>query len=485
MSVSADVSEISDYHAAVGALQARGRFGIQLGLGRTRALLRTLGDPQRSMPGVLIGGTNGKGSVQAMVAAVLHAAGSRVGQTPKPHLVSYRERILVDGRPIAPADFAPLIRDVLRAARSVPSRLGAPTEFELLTAAAFRWFAQSAVRVAVIEVGLGGRLDATNVWDGGVAAITSVGLDHTEHLGHTTAAIGREKAAIIKRGNLAVSGVTGGGAGPIRSRARRLRVPLVEVGPLEIEGMDRAGITVRHPTDGPVRIGLLGRHQALNAAVALAILEALERADLAKVTPQALRAGLSGVRWPGRLELLALHRDGRACSPASGALEPAAVDPLASGPDPTDLLLDGAHNVDGARALAEALGDLRPLLSAGRVTLLMGALRDKDVAGMVEALAGAAALRGAQVVASTVPDAPRSMSAPDLASIWREQAPRGASIQAVDHPAEALAVAVAAAQGHGGPLICCGSLYLVGAVRGQLVDDAELRDPPLPSRAEG
>ncbi|MBA3307556.1 MAG: bifunctional folylpolyglutamate synthase/dihydrofolate synthase [Chloroflexi bacterium] len=465
------VVEASDYHAAVSALQVRGRFGIRLGLGRTRALLGALGDPQRSLPGVLIGGTNGKGSVQAMVAAVLRAAGIRVGQTPKPHLVSYRERIVVDGRAIAPSDFAAVIREVLSAARSVPSRLGAPTEFELLTAAAFRWFADSAVRIAVIEVGLGGRLDATNAWDGGVAAITSVGLDHTEYLGDTTAEIGHEKAAIIKRGNVAVSGVTGGGASPIRTRARRLGVPLVEVAPLEVEAMDRAGITVRHPTHGPLRISLLGRHQALNAAVALATLDALERADLVHVTPEALRAGLSGVRWPGRLELLALERDGEAHL-------------LARDPGAIDLLLDGAHNLDGARALADALDDLRPLLSAGRPTLLMGVLRDKDAAGMVQVLARSGALRSAHVVTTTVPDAPRSLSATDLASIWRGSPSEGASVLAVDDPSEALAVALAAARGAGGPLICCGSLYLVGAVRGQLVEDPELRDPPPPSREE-
>ncbi len=466
------VVEASDYHAALSALQARGRFGIRLGLARTRALLAALGDPQRSLPGVLIGGTNGKGSVQAMVAAVLRAGGIRVGQTPKPHLVSYRERILVDGQAIAPSDFAAVIRGVLSAARSVPSRLGPPTEFELLTAAAFRWFADSAVRIAIIEVGLGGRLDATNVWNGGVATITSVGLDHTEHLGDTTAEIGREKAAIIKPGNLAVSGVTGAGALPVRARARRLGVPLVEVAPLEIEAMDRSGITVRHPTHGTLRIGLLGRHQALNAAVALATLDALQRADLVQVTPEAVRAGLSGVHWPGRLELLTVGRDGEARA-------------LARDPDAIDLLLDGAHNPDGARALADALDDLRPLLAAGRPTLLMGVLRDKDVAGMVDALARSAALRSAHVVATTVPDAPRSMSAADLASIWRQSASghasEHASSQALEDPSEALAVALAAARGAGGPLICCGSLYLVGAVRGQLVEDPELRDPPPPS----
>jgi dihydrofolate synthase/folylpolyglutamate synthase len=451
-------AEAEAYHAALAVLQARGRFGIRLGLGRTRALLAALGDPHRALPGVLIGGTNGKGSVQAMVAAVLCAAGVRVGQTPKPHLVSYRERIVVDGSPIAPRDFTALLEDVLQAASGVPGRLGAPTEFELLTAAAFHHFAQSGVRVGVIEVGLGGRLDATNAWDGGVAAITSVGLDHTEFLGTTLDAIGREKAAIIKRGDLAVSGVTGEGALPIRRRARRLDVPLVEVGPLGLEDMDRGGITVRHPSHGLLHVALLGRHQAMNAAVAVAILEALDRRGLARLEPAALRAGLAAVRWPGRLELLTI------------------------GPEAIDVLLDGAHNVDGARALAGALADVRPLLSVGRPTLLMGTLRDKDASGMIEALATREALGGARVLTTTVPEAPRSLSATELAAMWREQSPAGSSIEAIDDPSEALDHALSAARAEGGPLICCGSLYLVGAVRGRLVDEPELRDPPLPGR---
>lgn len=450
-------AEAEAYHAALAQLRARGRFRIKLGLGRTRALLAALGDPQRDVRGVLIGGTNGKGSVQAMVAAVLRAAGRRLGQTPKPHLVSYRERLLLDGRPISAGAFATLLDGVLDVARGLPARLGAPTEFELLTAAAFRWFADSGVQLGVIEVGLGGRLDATNVWDGGVAAITSVGLDHTEYLGHTLAAIGREKAAIVKRGDVAVSGVTGAGAPPIRRRARRLRVPLREVEPLALEDMDRTGITLRHPSHGPLRVGLLGRHQAANAAVAVAIIEALDEAGLAAFDAPALREGLAAVRWPGRLELL--------------TVEPRAV----------EVLLDGAHNVAGAGALAEALGDLRPLLSGGRRTLLMGTLRAKDAEGMVEALAGQLAM-DAQVVATTVPDAPGSLGAQELASMWRAWLPDGTSVRAIDDPGEALASAIDMARQAGGPLICCGSLYLVGAVRGRLVDDPELRDPPLPVR---
>ena len=173
------------FAASVAALQARGRFGIRLGLGRTRALLAALDHPEAGIRGALIGGTNGKGSVVALVSSCLAAQGYRAGETPKPHLVSYRERIRIAGRPISADDFVDLVRAGLPVADRVARRLGPPTEFELLTALAFRHFADSRVDLAVVEVGLGGRLDATHAWDGGVAVITNVDLDHTEHLIHT------------------------------------------------------------------------------------------------------------------------------------------------------------------------------------------------------------------------------------------------------------------------------------------------------------
>ena len=216
-----------NYQAVLARLAARGRFGIRLGLSRTRALLHQLGDPHVGLPGVLIGGTNGKGSTQALVASVLREGGIRVGQTPKPHLVSYRERIVVDGRPIAVEDFTNLLTEVLEQADFVARKHGSPTEFEVLTAAAFLWFRRSGVEVGVIEVGLGGRLDATNVWQGGVSAITNVALDHMEHLGNTVEAIAREKAAIIKRGDShAVTGATEPALRVIRARSRRVGVRL-------------------------------------------------------------------------------------------------------------------------------------------------------------------------------------------------------------------------------------------------------------------
>ena len=433
------------YDEALRALAERGRFGVRLGLGRIRALLRELGDPQLRMRGVLIGGTNGKGSVLALTAAVLRAAGYRVGETPKPHLVSYRERLQISGQPVDPATFARLVGDVLPAAERVAARLGPTTEFELLTAMIFRWFAEERVDVAVVEVGLGGRLDATHAWDGGVAAITNVDLDHMDRLGSTVTAIAREKAAIIERGDLAVTGATGDALAVIQRRAARVGAPLTIVEPAPIVGLDRDGLDVELPRLGRTRVALRGRHQAANVAVADAVLDALEAAGIARASLEQRRAGYAAAVWPGRLELLEV--DGR------------------------EVLLDGAHNPAGAATLATALDDLRPSLAGGPFTLVMATMADKDVDGIIRALSVARALDGATVIATRV-DAARALPADALAARWQALVP-GVRIRVEADPGAALDVALADVRG---PVVVAGSLYLVGAVRARLVDDPLLAD---------
>jgi dihydrofolate synthase/folylpolyglutamate synthase len=440
----------TDYHEALAALAARGRFGIRLGLGRTRALFAALGDPQLALHGALVGGTNGKGSVLALAGSALRAAGLRVGETPKPHLVSYRERVQVDGQPISVTDFTRHAEAVLAVADPVARRHGEPTEFELLTAVVFRHFAEAGIDVALVEVGLGGRLDATHAWDGGVAAVTNVALDHMDRLGSTIAAIAREKAAIIERGDRAVTGADGEGLAIIRRRARRVGAPLTEVSPAPLRRWDRDGLTVEMPRLGEVRVGLRGRHQAANVAVADAILDAIDAAGIATAGDDARRRGYATAVWPGRLELLTL--------------------------DGVDVLLDGAHNPAGAAALAQAIDDLRPHLMPGPLTLVMAAMADKDVDGIIAALAGASALLGARVLATNL-DAARAMPADELARRWRRLAPRVADVVMVADPIEA----VGRARALGGPVVVAGSLYLVGAVRAHLVDDPELRDPAAPT----
>lgn len=437
------------YAQALRALDERGRFGIRLGLGRTRALLAGLGDPQRAVRGALIAGTNGKGSVLALADAALRAAGFHVGATPKPHLVTYRERIQVDGRPIAADDFARLVDNVLRTADTLPARLGQPTEFELLTAVVFARFAEVRPDVALVEVGLGGRLDATHAWDGGVAVVTNVELDHMDRLGDTVSKIAREKAAIIERGDVAVTGASGDGLAVIRRRARRLGVPLTEAGPAALLGWDRDGIEVELAGLGRTRVGLRGRHQAANVAIADALLDVLAATGIARTDAAARRAGYRSAIWPGRLELLTVAD--------------------------RDVLLDGAHNPAGAAALAVALDDLRPFLTDGPITLVTASMADKDVSGVIQALTHARALSGATIVCTSLA-VPRAMPAGELARHWQVGVP-GVRVVAEPDPVAALDRAVSGPVVAGGPVVVAGSLYLVGAARGHLVDDPNLRDP--------
>lgn len=455
------------YREALDALERRGRFGIRLGLGRTRAMLRALGDPQESLRGVLVGGTNGKGSVVALAGAALAAAGHRVGRTPKPHLVSYRERLAIGDRLIDPAAFAALVAEVLLVAERVARRLGDPTEFEVLTAVAFLWFARERVDLALVEVGLGGRLDATNVWDGGVAAITNVDWDHRDHLGDTLEAIAHEKAAIIKGSDLAITAASGPGLAVIRRRARRVGAELDEVVVPAVVAAGVNGLLLaadglppasgrRVASRAPLRVALRGRHQAANAAVALGVLRALARSGIAEVGEAAIRDGFAAATWPGRLERL---------------------DGAGVGMPGREIWLDGAHNAAGAAALAAALDELRPSMAPGRLVLILGMMGDKDVDAVLAPLAASPATRGAHIITTRV-EATRALPADRLAERWRAIALRvgraGAAVTVSPTPDAALGAALAHAQG---PIVVAGSLYLVGAVRARLVDDPQLRDP--------
>jgi dihydrofolate synthase/folylpolyglutamate synthase len=500
-----------DYPAALRALQSRGRFGINLGLSRTQALLAGLDQPERSFRGALVAGTNGKGSVLALLTSALAAAGYRVGHTPKPHLVTYRERLQIGGSPITPDKFAEIATRVLALADRVAERHGQPTEFELLTAMTFLWFAESRIDVAVVEVGLGGRLDATHAWDGGVAVVTNVTLDHMDRLGSTVEAIAREKAAIVMRGDLAVTGAWGSALDVVERRCRSVAAPLTVTSPAALLDQDRDGIEVELGRLGRTRVGLRGSHQAGNAAVADAALDALEEAGIARVPDDARRAGYATVHWPGRMELIELEGRGipsRGRPPESGAASgnvsvsgwspesggaPGDAGgtlsgsgrglgrpPESGGANGTgrrrEILLDGAHNPAGASALAHALDELAPYLAEGRPTLVLAIMSDKDVDGVVSALSGSALLRDARVIC-TAPQGGRALPAVALAARW--QALSGRAAAAITEPATALQAALASGSG---PVVVAGSLYLVGAVRAILVDDPMLEpDPPMPA----
>ena len=430
------------YGEAVAALTERGRFGISMGLERVERLMAEAGRPDAGLRGALVGGTNGKGSGGAMVRSVLGAAGLRVGTMPKPHLVSYRERIAVDGEPIDPAAFAAAVSRLLPAIDRVAAEVGPPTEFEALTAVAIAELARRRVDLVLVEVGMGGRLDATNVLDLGVAAITNVQRDHEAYLGSTLTAIGGEKAAIIKAGNVAVTGAAGRGLRPILDRCASLAVPLRRSGPRQpfratVRRHDWDGLVVDAVTPAgrlaELRIGLLGAHQAENAAVAFAVLDAVAERHGVRVDEASLRQGLATARWPGRLELL------NASSLGLGRV-----------------LLDGAHNPAGAAALASALRDL----GVRRPTIVFGAMRAKRVHAVLRALAPL----GPSFVFTRVDD-PGAHSPEALATIWRRVSGREA--RTAETPEDALRMA------DGDPTVVAGSLYLVGAVRGMILPMGE------------
>ena len=278
--------------------------------------------------------------------------------------------------------------------------------------------------------------------------VTNVDLDHMDRLGDTIAKIAREKAAIIERGDLAVTGARGDGLAVIRRRARRLAVPLTEVEPPPLLGWDRDGIEVDLPRLGRTRVGLRGRHQAANVAIADALLDALEAAGIATVPPAARRTGYATAVWPGRLELLRV-RD-------------------------RDVLLDGAHNPAGAAALAVALDDLRPFLADGPITLVTASMADKDVDGVIAALCRGQGARGRDRRVHQ-PRRPAGDAGRDARRALAGQPRRAAHDRwpSADPTRRPLDAALAGP----GPVVVAGSLYLVGVARGHLVDDPDLRDP--------
>ena len=405
--------------ARILALRGGERAGMRPGLERIEALLDAIGRPEQTFTIAQVGGTNGKGSISAMLAAILQASGRRVGLYTSPHLRHYRERIRVDGRPISEADFV----DGVEALGTLIARLDA-TVFEAGTALALDHFCRVRVDVAVLEVGLGGRLDATTVGRPEVVVLGPIDYDHQLELGDTLTAIAGEKAAIIRGGTAFSARQDPEAAAVIERRAAQVGVPLLREGhelhvvprgfTLEAQRLDLAG-----PDWGldDVACGLLGVFQPGNALLAAAAARALGAGD------PAIRAGLRAARWPGRFQIF--RRD-----------------PI--------VVLDGAHNPAGARALAASLSAYFP----GRpVTFAIGILADKDGAGILSALRPLAAR-----VVLTASGNPRA-AAPDA---LRALLPADLPVEVAASPSEALARATA---GAGGGIVCvAGSLSLIGDV---------------------
>ena len=413
-------------------------LAMKLGLENTERLLDALARPQEAFPSVQIAGTNGKGSTAAMLAAILRAAGIKTGLYTSPHLVSITERIRTDGAEIAPEEFARWATETRAAAEWVERATGAlPTFFEQVTAIALLAFRASDIELAILETGMGGRLDATTVARAATVAITPIALDHQEHLGQTLAAIAAEKAAIIRPGVTAIVAAAqpAEALAVIERRCRECGVsPRFAARDIETHEADERGrlrATFRTPQGvyENVRLSLRGRHQLANASVAIAIAESLRERGF-QIPRASIVAGLEQAEHAGRLELL---------------------------PGSPPLLLDGAHNAASARVLGEYLAEfVRPPL-----TLVFGAMRDKDLNEIAAPLFSLA-----HRIILTQPRNPRAASLAALA----QAVPPGFDSSKITH-APTVAEALHRARELSPPdgTICItGSLYLVGEAKRNL-----------------
>ena len=428
-------SNLSIQAAVEAELDSFARFGVDLSLDRIEKLLADLGDPHEQVPIVHVAGTNGKGSVCAYLASVLTAAGYRTGRYTSPHLVHWTERICVDGVPISWMNLQ-IHLNAVKAAIAQPKTPGSktpepktpsqtPTQFEVFTAAAWLYFAQQQVDVAVVEVGLGGRLDATNVWQNPLATvIVSISRDHWQRLGDTIAEIAGEKAGILKPGRPAIAGPLPAEAkAVVTARAAKLGAPLTWVTPAK-----EAAASSIHSLPELVYDGiqypqvLLGEHQRVNSACAIATLQTL-RTQGWTISDDAITSGMAQVQWPGRLQ--------------KGAWQG------------HPLLIDGAHNRDAARSLRAYIDQTFPHQP---LTWLMGMLSTKDHAGVFTELLRA----GDRLHLVPVPGH-LSADVDELSAIAQQICPTLSSLETSADLSAGLATATQTA-----PTVLCGSLYLIG-----------------------
>jgi dihydrofolate synthase/folylpolyglutamate synthase len=407
-------------------------------LDRMHALMAVLGEPQDSIPSVHITGTNGKGSTSAMVTMLMMAKGLTVGTYTSPNLHVVPERLARNGKPIDDASFVAVMNELAMLEPLVGER---PTRFELLTAAALSWFADEAVDAMVIEVGLGGTWDCTNVVHGDVAVLTNFSYDHTDVLGPTLEGIAADKAGIIEPGSLVVVGETA----PELAELVEAQAVAADAASVWVAGRDFGyssnlvavgGRLVTVWTPGgvyeDVLVPLHGAHQGANAATALAAAEAFFGGAL---DPGVVEEGFSAVRMPGRLEVLGRR-------------------PL--------LLVDGAHNVAGMTALGRSLAE--EFAVDGATVAVVGMLSGRDPLAMLAGMA----TTGAMTIVATQPDSPRAMPAADVADAGRAL---GLKVLVEPNVVAALGVARQLVDASG-LVVVAGSLYVVGAARGEILSGA-------------
>lgn len=405
---------------------------MRLGLEPTRDLLARLGSPQLRVPTVLVAGSNGKGSTSALLAAMGTAAGYRTGHYTSPHLERVEERLQIDGRPIESARLGGLLAEIVDTAERTAGF--PPTYFEALTVAAFRWFAEEELDLAVVEVGLGGRLDATNLAEPILSLVTSISLEHREFLGDTLAAIAREKAGIFRPHRPALVWIEDPEprkalqeVAAERGTDLRFAQDLVRIESADREGWSGQGVRLATPGGlHDLHITLLGAHQQRNLGLAVLAAETLAAGSFPRLDAEAIAAGAAACRWPGRLEVIDL-------------------------PDGRKLILDAAHNSESAAALAGFLAGL-----GTPVDLLFGVLTDKDAAEML----GALAPHAKRLILTTPP----SSRAQDPAALL----PYLKGREGVEVEPDPLRALDRLLEGDGETLVACGSIYLIGDIRGRL-----------------
>ena len=422
-----------DYTEALDFFASLQRFGIRLRLDHIRRLLALSGDPHKRLSCIVVGGTNGKGSVSAMLSSVLHQAGYKTGLYISPEILSFTERMRIGGKEISKKRVAEYVENFAPVVEKVSGEMGPPTHFEVVTAMALKYFADEKVDYCVLEVGMGGRLDATNVVEPMLSVITSIGLDHTEFLGETIEKVAAEKAGIIHKGRPVVCGELDASARRVmENKAREMESPVYFVGAdvsyktksisSKKTVLDYAGLSL---TLKNVAVPLAGEFQASNIATALCALEVLMRGGV-ELSEKAMRTGLLKTKWPGRFEVVGIR-------------------PV--------VVLDGAHNPPAFKIIADSLKRIFP---KKRVVLVLSVLDYKDVDGiLLEAKSVSSTL------VATQSSHPRALSAGKLAAAAKSCRFK---VHVEMNPKKAVAAAKKLA-GSSGVVCACGSLYLVGDIK--------------------
>jgi dihydrofolate synthase/folylpolyglutamate synthase len=430
-----------EYSKTMDFIHSLCRFGINLGLGRIRSLLERLGNPERSLKVVHIGGTNGIGSTSAFLAAILRAAGYRVGMYISPHLEDYRERMTINGEWISKADLFSVLKEIKPHLQDmVDSGTEHPTEFEISTVIAIMYFVRQEPDLVLMEVGLGGEIDSTNVVDPLVSVITSIGFDHMDYLGGTIEEIAKVKAGIIKKGVPVVTSVDKAEAlAVLAKRAEKSHAELFRIGQDILwqqrgpQSFDYRGLQWQM---NEVKAALLGRHQFVNASAAIAVCEILRERYGFVISEKDVCTGLQEVKWPCRLEVV------------SGKPK---------------IVLDGAHNVDGMTALKNALeSELRETVFARkRLIICLGMLADKEREKAAEIICPLA-----DQVIITKPDSPRAGNWRDLGKVVAGIIGSD-NVRYVEDPKFAITEGISLLDSDD-MLLVTGSLYMLGEVRSYL-----------------